>query len=52
VGVALAGIVLGEALGPIQVVGGALVLVGALVLQVRSDPNLEATLETAAGPVM
>jgi drug/metabolite transporter (DMT)-like permease len=52
VGVILAGIVLGEAMGPIQVVGGALVLVGALVLQVRSDPQLEATVETAAGPVM
>jgi drug/metabolite transporter (DMT)-like permease len=52
VGVVLAGIVLGEAMGPIQVVGGALVLVGALVLQVRSDPQLEAVVETAAGPVM
>jgi drug/metabolite transporter, DME family len=52
VGVVLAGIVLGEAMGPIQVVGGVLVLVGALVLQVRSDPQLEATVETAAGPVM
>jgi drug/metabolite transporter (DMT)-like permease len=52
VGVVLAGILLGEAMGPIQVVGGALVLVGALVLQLRSDPQLEATVETAAGPLM
>jgi drug/metabolite transporter, DME family len=52
VGVVLAGIVLGEAMGPIQVVGGVLVLVGALVLQVGSDPQLEATVETAAGPLM
>ena len=52
VGVALAGILLGEAMGPIQAVGGALVLAGALVLQLRSDPELEAVVETAAGPVM
>ena len=52
VGVVLAGILLGESMGPIQVVGGALVLVGALVLQMRSDPQLEATVETAAGPMM
>ncbi len=52
VGVVLAGVLLGEAMGPIQVVGGVLVLVGALVLQLRSDARLEATLETAAGPVM
>jgi drug/metabolite transporter (DMT)-like permease len=52
VGVVLAGILLGEAMGPIQAVGGALVLAGALVLQLRSDPDLEATVETASGPVV
>jgi drug/metabolite transporter (DMT)-like permease len=52
VGVVLAGVLLNEAMGPIQAVGGALVLIGALVLQVRSDPNLEAVVETASGPVV
>ena len=52
VGVMLAGILLGEAMGPTQAFGGALVLAGALVLQLRSDPQLEATVETAAGPVV
>ncbi len=52
VGVLLAGILLGEAIGPVQAAGGALVLVGALVLQLRSDPQLEAVVETAAGPVV
>lgn len=52
VGVVLAGILLGEALGPIQAVGGALVLAGALVLQVRSRPGHQAVAETAAGPIV
>jgi drug/metabolite transporter (DMT)-like permease len=52
VGVILAGLLLGEALGPIQALGGILVLAGALVLQLRSEPALEATLETAAGPII
>lgn len=52
VGVVLAGILLGEAMGPIQAVGGALVLAGALVLQVRSDPGHQAVAETAAGPIV
>jgi drug/metabolite transporter (DMT)-like permease len=52
VGVVLAAILLGEAMGPMQAVGGALVLAGALVLQLRSDPQLEAVVETAAGPVL
>ena len=52
VGVVLAGILLGEAMGPIQAVGGALVLAGALVLQVRSGPGHEAVAETAAGPLV
>lgn len=51
VGVILAGILLGEAMGPIQAVGGALVLAGALVLQLRSDPGVEPVIETAAGPL-
>ncbi len=52
VGVLLAALLLGESLAPIQVVGGALVLVGALVLQVRSAPELEPIAETDAGPVV
>jgi drug/metabolite transporter (DMT)-like permease len=52
VGVALAAWLLGEAIAPIQAVGGALVLLGALVLQVRSGPGREAVVETAAGPVV
>jgi drug/metabolite transporter (DMT)-like permease len=52
VGVALAGLWLGEAIAPIQALGGALVLAGALVLQVRSDPGHEAVVETSAGPVV
>ena len=38
VGVILAALWLGEALLPVQLVGGALVLAGALVLQLRSAP--------------
>ena len=52
VGVALAALWLGEALLPVQVVGGALVLLGALVLQVRSDPGHDPVVEQAAGPVV
>jgi drug/metabolite transporter (DMT)-like permease len=52
VGVVLAALWLGEALVPIQLAGGALVLLGALVLQVRSDPEHEPVVESAAGPVV
>jgi drug/metabolite transporter (DMT)-like permease len=52
VGVVLAGLLLGEKLGPIQAVGGVLVLAGALVLQLRSEPDYEAIVETAAGPIV
>ena len=52
VGVALAALWLGETLVPVQVAGGALVLLGALVLQVRSDPGHDAVVEPAAGPVV
>lgn len=52
VGVILAGLWLGEQLAPIQGVGGALVLLGAIVLQVRSDPELEPVVEAGAGPVV
>ena len=52
VGVLLAAALLGEALLPLQVLGGFLVLVGALVLQVRSAPELEPIAETHAGPVV
>ena len=52
VGVVLAALWLGEALLPLQVVGGALVLAGALVLQLRSEPALEPLAETSAGPVV
>lgn len=41
VGVVLAAVLLGERLGPVQVVGGALVLAAALILQVSSDPEEE-----------
>ena len=52
VGVALAALLLGEAMTPVQVLGAALVLAGALVLQRRSEPDLEPVVETAAGPVV
>jgi drug/metabolite transporter, DME family len=52
VGVLLASLVLGEALTPVQAVGGVLVMAGALVLQLRSDPELEPVVESAAGPVV
>lgn len=52
VGVVLASVLLGEALGPLQAIGGMLVLAGALVLQLRSEPALEPIAETHAGPVI
>lgn len=52
VGVLLASVWLGEVLLPVQVAGGALVLAGALVLQVRSDEPFEPVAETDAGPVV
>lgn len=52
VGVILAALWLGEALSPIQGVGGALVLLGAVVLQLRSEPDLEPVVEAGAGPVV
>jgi drug/metabolite transporter (DMT)-like permease len=52
VGVVLAALWLGEALLPVQVVGGVLVLAGALVLQVRSRPATEPIAETDASPVV
>src|SRR5262245_17309327 len=51
VGAALAALLLGEALGPVQVLGGALVLAGALVLQLRSVPENAPMAETEPGPV-
>jgi drug/metabolite transporter (DMT)-like permease len=52
VGAVLAGLLLGEALGPVQVVGGALVLLGALVLQLRTHDGDEAIAVSATGPVV
>ncbi len=52
VGVVLAGLLLDEALAPIQLLGCALVLVGALVLQVRSAPDRAPLVEAGAGPVV
>ncbi len=52
VGVILAALWLGESLLPVQIVGGVLVLAGALVLQVRSEPAHEPIAETDAGPVV
>jgi drug/metabolite transporter (DMT)-like permease len=51
VGVIIAAIWLHESLGPVQALGGGLVLAGALVLQLRSDPDLEPVLEAGAGPM-
>ena len=39
VGVALAAVFLGEAIGPVQVAGGAAILAGALIIQRASDPS-------------
>jgi drug/metabolite transporter (DMT)-like permease len=52
VGVLLAGLWLGEALGPVQAIGGVLVLAGALVLQLGSGPGHETVVESATGPVI
>ena len=51
VGVLLAAAWLGEALVPVQLLGGALVLAGALVLQLSSAPATEPIAETDASPV-
>jgi drug/metabolite transporter (DMT)-like permease len=51
VGVILAALWLGEALLPVQLVGGALVLAGALVLQLSAAPATEPIAETDASPV-
>jgi drug/metabolite transporter (DMT)-like permease len=52
VGVVLAAVLLGEALLPLQALGGGLVLAGALVLQLGADPGLDPIEEAAAGPVV
>lgn len=52
VGTVLAAVLLGEPLGPVQLVGGALVLAGALVLQLRAEPGLDAVVEPSAGPIV
>jgi drug/metabolite transporter (DMT)-like permease len=52
VGVVLAGVLLGEPLGPVQLLGGLLVLAGALVLQLRAAPDLSPVAESGAGPVV
>jgi drug/metabolite transporter (DMT)-like permease len=52
VGVFLAAVLLGEAFTPIQAVGAALVLGGALTLQRASAPELDPVVETAAGPMV
>jgi len=52
VGVALAGLWLGETLAPIQAVGGALVLAGAMILQLSSAPSHEPITEEGASPVV
>ena len=52
IGAILAGLWLGETLAPVQFAGGGLVLLGALVLQLRSDPDLEPVTEAGAGPAV
>jgi drug/metabolite transporter, DME family len=52
VGAILAGLWLGETLTSVQFIGGGLVLLGAFVLQARSDPDLEPVVEAGAGPVV
>ena len=51
-GVILAALLLQEALGRSRSLGAALVLAGALVLQVRSAPEREPLVEAGAGPVV
>lgn len=50
VGVILASLLLGEALTPLQALGGGLVLAGALVLQLGAAPGLDPLEEGAVGP--
>jgi drug/metabolite transporter, DME family len=45
VGTVLAALLLGEPLGAVQLLGGLLVLAGALVLQLRSEPGLDPVTE-------
>jgi drug/metabolite transporter (DMT)-like permease len=52
VGVTLAAVWLGESLVPIQLLGGALVLAGAAVLQLGSAPDHEKVVEAGAGPAV
>jgi drug/metabolite transporter, DME family len=52
VGVTLAAVWLGESLVPVQLLGGALVLAGAAVLQLGSTPDREKVVEAGAGPVL
>jgi drug/metabolite transporter, DME family len=52
VGVVLAGLLLHEAMAPIQAAGGVLVLAGAVVLQLGSAPDHEPVVEAGAGPVI
>jgi len=52
VGVLLAALLLGEPLGPVQLLGGLLVLAGALVLQLGAEPDLSPLTEPGAGPVV
>jgi drug/metabolite transporter (DMT)-like permease len=52
VGAFLAALVLSEPLVPVQLVGGALVLAGAAVLQLRSAPEHEPLVEAGAGPMI
>lgn len=51
-GVVLAALLLGESMTLAQVAGAALVLSGALVLQLGARPALEPVAETAAGPMV
>jgi drug/metabolite transporter (DMT)-like permease len=52
VGAFLAALLLSEPLVPVQLVGGALVLAGAAVLQLRSAPEHEPLVEAGAGPMI
>jgi drug/metabolite transporter, DME family len=52
VGVLLAALWLGEQLAPVQVLGGALVLAGATLLQLRSEPEHLPVVEAGASPVV
>src|SRR3954451_1541200 len=52
IGVALAAVLLGEPLGPVQLLGGLLVLAGAVVLQLRAEPGLSPVTEPGSGPMV